>query len=88
MCYSEVSYFTLGVKLKKKVAGHFEDHKKLSRQPNVQIQFLATGGLIKPKETADKGAAVLRDLSEKFKIQKFCNFLKLSSEKKCMSAKV
>ena len=32
----------------KKDAGHFEEHKKLGRQPNFQ-NFLATGGLEIPR---------------------------------------
>ena len=34
--------------ISKKVAGHFEEHKKLGRQPNFQ-NFLATGGLVIPR---------------------------------------
>ena len=34
--------------ISKKVAGHFEEHKKLGRQPNFQ-KFLATRGLVIPR---------------------------------------
>ena len=34
--------------ISKKVAGHFEEHKKLGRQPKFQ-KFLATGGLVIPR---------------------------------------
>ena len=36
--------FQLRGQISKIVAGHFEDHKKLGRQPNIS-KFLATGGL-------------------------------------------
>ena len=53
MCYSEVSYFTSGVIFQKKVADHFEEHKKLGRQPN----FQKICGY-KPKNTAEGGGVI------------------------------
>ena len=54
MCYSEVSYFTSGVIFQKKVADHFEEHKKLGRQPNFQKNCG-----YKPKNTAERGGDLL-----------------------------
>ena len=40
--------FQVRGQISKKVAGHFEEHKKLGRQPKFQ-KFLATGGLVIPR---------------------------------------
>ena len=40
--------FQFRAQISKKVASHYEEHKKLGRQPNFQ-KFLATGGLVIPR---------------------------------------
>ena len=40
--------------ISKKVAGHFEEHKKLGRRPKFQT-FLATGGLVIPRRRLIRG---------------------------------
>ena len=69
--------------ISKKDAGHFEEHKKLGRQPNFQ-KFLATGGLINPKRRLIGGRHTLnnfcllcdnKQLLKRPRIQKGCKKL-------------
>ena len=46
--------FQVRDQISKKVAGHFEEHLKLGRQPNFQ-KFLATGGLVIPRSRLIRG---------------------------------